>query len=130
MVVSAPTTSLLLAASVKAAAGEALAVVSVRAAAVLGASGTATHAVAAAVHIVSLQMAGVAAVAASAHLGVLRREAALAAGRVVGGRSRARSAPERWRRARGVRLAIAKRLQLISRARCRRLALAVKGLAL
>lgn len=125
MVVSAPTTTLLLAASVVAPAAEPLAVVSVRAAAVLAATAGAAHAIAAAVNIMSLQMAGVTAVTSAADLGVLRREAALAAGRIVGRRSGPGSATKRGRRARCIRLAITKRLQLISRARRRGLVLAV-----
>lgn len=136
MVVAAPTTTLLLAASVVATAAEALlAIVSIGAIAVLAGSGTAAHSIAASVDVVSLQIAGVAAVtSSSAHLRVLRRETASTTGRVVGGRSRARSTTttttKRWRWARGVRLGIAEGLQVISRARCGRLVLAVEGLAL
>lgn len=130
MVVSAPTTTLLLAASVVAPAAEPLAVVSVRAAAVLATTAGAAHAIAAAVNIMSLKMTGVTAVTSAANLGVLRWEAALAAGRIVGRRSGPGSTTKRGRRARGIRLAITKRLQLISRARRRGLVLAVVRLAL
>lgn len=131
MVVSAPTTTLLLAASVVAAAAEALAIVSIRAAAVLVAAGTAGHTVAAAVHVMSLQMTGVACVARSAHLRVLRRrETALAAGSVVGGRSGSRPTSQSWGRTRGVCLGVTKGLQVVGSPRCRRLVLAVERLAL
>jgi hypothetical protein len=107
-----------------------LAVRAVGSVAVLAGSGTAAHAVGTAMKTVSLEVARVTAIG-SAHLGVLGRgEAALAAGRVVGRGSRTRTASQGRGGARGRRLGIAERLQVIGRTSGGGLVLAVVSLAL
>lgn len=129
MVVSAPATALLLAASVVATTAKALTVRAVRGVAVLAGSSATAHSVGTTVKVVSLEVTWVSAVSA-AHLRVLRREATLTAWSVVSSGSGTGSASQGRRRAGAGGLGITEGLQVISRAGDWGLVLAVERLAL